>query len=157
MEQSREFAVGQLCRVLGVSRSGFYAWRRRPRSERDRQSTILVDRIRAVHRESRGIYASPRVYRALRSAGYAIGKHRVARLMQLEGLRGRAARRFRFIATRRSPDLPAAPNRVARHFHAAAPNRLWLAAIPPSPNPPARALLSSSARCFAARVGGGAS
>jgi len=86
MEQSREFAVGQLCRVLGVSRSGFYAWRRRPRSERDRQSTILVDRICAVHRESRGIYGSPRVYRALRSAGYAIGKHRVARLMQLEGL-----------------------------------------------------------------------
>src|SRR5205814_2287022 len=80
MEQSREFPIGQLCRVLGVSRSGFYAWRRRPRSERDRQNTILVDRIRAVHRESRGIYGSPRVYRALRSAGYAIGKHRVARL-----------------------------------------------------------------------------
>jgi len=129
MEQSREFAVGQLCRVLGVSRSGFYAWRRRPRSERDRQSTILVDRIRAVHRESRGIYGSPRVYRALRSAGYAIGKHRVARLMQLEGLRGRAARRFRFIATRRSPDLPAAPNRIARNFTAEAPNHLWLADI----------------------------
>src|SRR5216117_3416859 len=129
MEQSREFAVGQLCRVLGVSRSGFYAWRRRPRSERDRQSTILVDRIRAVHRESRGIYGSPRVYRALRSAGYAIGKHRVARLMQLEGMRGRAARRFRFIATRRSTDLPAAPNRIARNFTAEAPNHLWLADI----------------------------
>src|SRR5207247_3143052 len=113
MEQSREFAVGQLCRVLGVSRSGFYAWRRRPRSERDRQSTILVDRIRAVHRESRGIYGSPRVYRAVRSAGYAIGKHRVARLMQLEGLRGRAARRFRFIATPCSHELPAGPTLLA--------------------------------------------
>src|SRR5438046_7770302 len=125
MEQSREFAVGQLCRVLGVSRSGFYAWRRRPRSERDRQSTILVDRIRAVHRESRGIYGSPRVYRALRSAGYAIGKHRVARLVQLEGLGGRAARRFRFIGTRRSPDLPAAPNRIGRNLSAEAPKHVW--------------------------------
>jgi len=129
MEHSREFPIGQLCRVLGVSRSGFYAWRQRPRSARDQESLTLVARIRAVHRESRGIYGSPRVYRALRAAGYAIGKHRVARLMRLEGLRGRAARRFRFIATRRSADLPAAPNRVARHFHAAAPNRLWLADI----------------------------
>src|SRR5439155_21808414 len=82
-----------------------------------------------VHRESRGIYGSPRVYRALRSAGEPTGKHRVARLMQLEGLRGRAARRFRFIATRRSPALPAAPNRIARNFTAEAPNHLWLADI----------------------------
>src|SRR5207244_7488445 len=74
MEQSREFAVGQLCRVLGVSRSGFYAWRRRPRSERERQTTILVGRIRAVHRAARGIYRSARVDRAVRSAGYAIGE-----------------------------------------------------------------------------------
>jgi len=117
MEHSREFPIGQLCRVLGVSRSGFYAWRQRPRSARDQESLTLVARIRAVHRESRGIYGSPRVYRALRAAGYAIGKHRVARLMRLEGLRGRAAGRFRFIATRRSVDLPAAPN------------RLWLAYI----------------------------
>src|SRR5438552_12480448 len=130
MEQSREFAVGQLCRGLGVSRSGFYAWRRRPRSERDRQNTILVDRICGVRRESRGIYGSPRVYRALRSAGYAIGKHGVARLMPLEGLRGRAARRFRFIATRRSTDLPRAPNRIARNFAAEAPSHLRLEDIP---------------------------
>src|SRR5439155_6920058 len=100
-----------------------------PHSERDRRRTILVDRNRSVNLEIRGIYGSPRVYRALPSAGYAIGKHRVARLMQLEGLGGRAARRFRFIATRRSPDLPAAPNRIARNFTAEAPNHLWLADI----------------------------
>ena len=130
MEQSRQtFPVGRLCRVLGVSRSGFYAWRRRGCSDRERENMILVERIRAAHGESHGIYGSPRVYRALRAAGYAIGKHRVARLMQLSGLRGRAARRFRFIATRRSADLPAAPNRIARRFHAAATNRLWLADI----------------------------
>src|SRR4029453_12687525 len=130
MEQSRQtFPVDQLCRVLGVSRSGFYAWCRRRRSDRERDNTVLVERIRAVHGESHGIYGSPRVYRALRAAGHTIGKHRVARLMQREGLRGRAARRFRFIATRRSADLPAAPNRIARHFDAEAPDRLWLADI----------------------------
>src|ERR1043166_7613361 len=129
MEQSREFPVGNSAASSACRSSGFYAWRRRPRSERDRQSTILVDRIHAVHRESRGIYGSPRVYRALRSAGDAIGKHRVAGLMQREGLRGRAPRRFRLIAPRRSTDLPAAPNRIARNFHAEAPNHLWLADI----------------------------
>ena len=124
MEQSRQaFPVDRLCRVLGVSRSGFYAWRRRGRSDRDRGNAVLVARIRAVHGESHGVYGAPRVYRALRAAGDAIGKHRVARLMQREGLRGRAARRFRFIATRRSADLPAAPNRIARHFDAGAPDR----------------------------------
>lgn len=129
MEQSPEFPVGQLCRVLGVSRSGFYAWRRRPASDRAQENATLVERIRAVHRTSRGVYGSPRVYQALRTAGHCVGKHRVARLMRRERLRGRAARRFRFIATRRSADLPAAPNRLQRHFGAAAPNRVWLADI----------------------------
>lgn len=130
IDQYREtFPVGQLCRVLKVSRSGFYAWRRRPRSDTARANAALVESIRTVHRASRGIYGSPRVYHALRAAGRLVGKHRVARLMQLEGLRGRAARRFRFIATGRSADVPAAPNRLQRNFHSAAPNRVWLADI----------------------------
>lgn len=127
-DQRETFPVGQLCRVLEVSRGGFYAWNKRPHSERDRENAELVKRIHAVHRENRGVYGSPRVYQALRAAGHSAGKHRVARLMRLEGLRGRAARRFRFIATRRS-DFPAAPNLVMRKFHADAPNRLWVADI----------------------------
>lgn len=123
------FPVGQLCDVLAVSRSGFYAWCRRPRSDRERENAALAEQIRGVHRESRGVYGSPRVYQALRSAGHTVGRHRVARLMRLEHLRGRAARRFRFIATCRSADLPAAPNHVQRRFHVPAPNRLWLADI----------------------------
>jgi putative transposase len=130
IDQYREtFPVGQLCHVLEVSRSGFYAWCRRPRSDRERENAALVERIRTVHRQSRDIYGSPRVYQVLRTAGYGVGKHRVARLMRLERLRGRAARRFRCIATRPSADLPAAPNRLQRQFHADAPNRLWLADI----------------------------
>ena len=124
--QRETFAVGQLCRVLEVSRSGFYSWSSRPQSERDQQNAALLQRIHAVHRENRGVYGSPRVYRALRAAGHRAGRHRVARLMRLEGLRGRAARRFRFIATRRS-DFPAAPNLVLRNFRADGPNRLWVA------------------------------
>jgi len=128
-EARRTFPVHHLCRVLGVSRSGFYAWLARPRREEDRTAAAVVARIQAVHRASRGVYGSPRVYQALRAAGYAVGRHRVAHLMRLEGLRGRAAQRFRFIATRRSADLAAAPNRLQRHFHTDTPNRVWLADI----------------------------
>jgi transposase InsO family protein len=127
-EQRETFPVGQLCRILTVSRSGFYAWRRRPHSERRRQNDTLLEQIHLVHRQNRGVYGSPRVYRALRTAGVQAGKHRVAHLMRLEGLRAKAAQRFRFIATRRS-DFPAAPNLVQRHFSADAPNRLWVADI----------------------------
>jgi putative transposase len=129
IEQCREtLPVGQLCHLLEVSRSGFYAWARRPHGERDRANAALVEQIHAVHREHRGVYGSPRVYRALRTAGLRAGRHRVARLMRLEGLRGKAARRFRFIATRRT-DFPAAPDLVRRKFRADAPDRLWVADI----------------------------
>jgi transposase InsO family protein len=129
MEHHRAlFPVDRMCRVLGVSRSGFYAWRRRPASPRDRETQRLIAQIRAVHRASREVYGSPRVYRALRRTGHVIGRHRVSRLMQQEGLRGRAAQRFRYIATRHG-ELPAPPNRVQQDFERAAPNTLWLADI----------------------------
>jgi transposase InsO family protein len=127
-EYRETLPVGQLCRILEVSRSGFYAWARRPRSERDRANAQLVAQIHAAHRANRGAYGSPRIYRALRSTGLTAGRHRVARLMRLEGLRGAAARRFRFIATRRT-DFPAAPDLVRRKFRADAPDRLWVADI----------------------------
>ena len=117
-----------MCAVLGVSRSGFYAWRHRPPSDRERDDVALATRIRLVHRASRGTYGSPRVLRALQAAGTPCGKHRVARLMQLEGLRGRAKTRFRFTATPRA-EMPAAPNRLGRHFTAPAANRIWAADI----------------------------
>ena len=126
--QRETFPVGQLCRALKVSRSGFYAWTRRPTSHRTHDNDRLLEQIRRVHLHSDRIYGSPRVYRELRNEGHRIGKHRVARLMRLEGLRSRAARRFPFLSTRRS-DFPAAPNLVFQNFHAAAPDRLWLADI----------------------------
>lgn len=122
------FPVERMCRVLGVSRSGFYAWQRRPASDRDHETRTVIAQIQAVHRASRGVYGSPRVYRALRRAGHPVGKHRVAHLMRQEGLRGRAAQRFRYIATRHG-ELPAPPNRVQQDFQRTAPNALWLADI----------------------------
>lgn len=80
-----------MCRLYGVTRAGYYAWRSRERSERERQDEILAAEIRAVHAESRGIYGSPRVHRALRSRGHRIGKNRVAKLMRRHGIKARVA------------------------------------------------------------------
>jgi putative transposase len=81
-----------MCRVYGVTRAGFYAWRSRERSERERQNEALAAQIRTVHTESRGIYGSPRVHQELRRRGHGVGKHRVARLMRAHGIKARVAK-----------------------------------------------------------------
>ena len=80
-----------MCRVYGVTRAGYYAWRSRERSERERQNETLAAAIRAVHTESRGTYGSPRVHQVLRGRGHCVGKHRVARLMRRHGIKARVA------------------------------------------------------------------
>jgi transposase InsO family protein len=81
-----------MCRVYGVTRAGFYGWRSRERSERERQNEALALEIRAVHAESRGIYGSPRVHQALRQRGRGVGENRVARLMRKHGIKARVAK-----------------------------------------------------------------
>jgi len=127
-EHRETFRVGVMCDVLKVSRSGYYAWRERPHSEREQANRTLRTTIVRIHTESRGTYGSPRVYEKLRRGGAACGRHRVARLMREEGLRGKAKQRFRSIATKRS-QMPSAPNVLARSFSAPAPDRAWVADI----------------------------
>lgn len=80
-----------MCRVYGVTRAGFYAWRSRERSARERQNEALAAEIRTVHAQSRGTYGSPRVHQALRRRGHRVGRHRVARLMRRHGIKARVA------------------------------------------------------------------
>jgi transposase InsO family protein len=80
-----------MCRLYGVTRAGFYAWRSRERSERERQNETLIEQIRSAHAQSRGTYGSPRVHRVLRGRGHRVGKHRVARLMRRHGIKARVA------------------------------------------------------------------
>ncbi len=80
-----------MCRVYGVTRAGFYGWCSRERSEREHQNAQLAERIRVVHRDSRGTYGSPRVYQVLRKAGCRVGENRVARVMRAYGIRARVA------------------------------------------------------------------
>jgi len=80
-----------MCRLYGVTRAGYYAWRSRERSERERQNEALAAEIRTVHAESRGTYGSPRVHHALRRRGHRVSKNRVARLMRRHGIKARVA------------------------------------------------------------------
>jgi putative transposase len=122
------FPVTVLCRVLGVSRAGFYAAQTRPVPARLTQDERLAVEIGAIHAESRRCYGSPRVHAELRARGRCTSRKRVARLMRRAGLAARRRRAFRVTTQSRHP-WPVAPNRLARQFTAPAPNRVWVSDI----------------------------
>ena len=130
--QAAQHAVRLLCRVLSVSRSGFFAWRSRLPAARVRADQALTERIRQIHARSRQTYGSARVRAALRERGEMVGRRRVARRMRRAGLRGVHGQRQRVRTTVADPHIAPAPDRVERAFAPAAiggPNRLWLADI----------------------------
>ena len=113
-----------MCRLLGVSASGYYAWRRRPESARARLDRELLVKIRRIHEASKGVYGSPRVHAELVAEGVHVGRHKVARLMGLARLRGCPKRRFR-TTTQRDPTHRVAHNLLKQNFAADGPNRRW--------------------------------
>jgi putative transposase len=126
--EKANYPISLLCRVLGVSRSGYYGWKDRPPSERDKENAALTAKIREIHDRSRGIYGYPRVHAELRALGVRCSRKRVARLMRkasLSGcLRGRKKR-----TTRRDKHAAPAADLVKRNFCATAPDKLWTADI----------------------------
>jgi putative transposase len=126
---AQRWHVVTMCRVLEVSRAGYYAWRARPVCERVQADRRLVAQIRAIHHEVRARYGSPRVHDELRARGVRCGTHRVARLMRDAGLRAKSTPRWRR-TTQSGHTAPIAPNRLARQFALAQhprPNRAWAA------------------------------
>ncbi len=120
--------VALLCRMLEVSRSGYYAWRGRPPSRRSRQDAILIEKISEIHRRSRETYGSPRVHAELKSLGRRCSRKRVARLMREAGLQGCMRGRQRG-TTRRSKSAAPAEDLVKRNFAATQMDRVWVADI----------------------------
>jgi putative transposase len=127
--EKTSYPVSALCRVLGVSRSGYYDWKDRPPSNRDRENATLTERIKEVHHRSRGTYGYPRVHAELRALGVRCNRKRVARLMRKDGLRGCMRGPRRKHTTRQDPLAVAAPDLVERNFVAMGPNKLWTADI----------------------------
>jgi len=117
-----------MCRVLGVSTSGYYDWRKRGPSQQARRRAVLDERIREAFFLEQGRAGSPRVYRRLQAAGIEIGEDFVAKRMQTLGLRAKARPKFR-ATTNSNHALPVAPNLLNRDFTAAAPNQKWVGDI----------------------------
>lgn len=117
--------VQVMCEVLGVSKSGFYAWRRRAEPKRRIANRRLLVDIKAAHKAGRGAYGSPRVARALRKRGHQVGENRVAQLMRQEGIVGAKKRQYRK-TTDSAHAYPVAPNVLARDFAVELPNRAWV-------------------------------
>jgi putative transposase len=120
--------VAALCRTLGVSPSGYYAWCKRPLSPRARADVELSALIAGIHRESRGTYGAPRVHAELAAQGIHIGRKHVARLMRAAQMQGVSRRKVR-TTIRDEVVAPSAPDLVDRQFTTAGPNRLWVADI----------------------------
>lgn len=126
--QQETNAVSLLCEVLGVSRSGYYAWCQRGESTHARAEQALGQAVADIFTESHGRYGSPRVWQALRQQGQRHSRKRIARLMAQRGLVARRRRRT-VHTTQADPTQPVAANLLARDFQAPAPDRKWVGDI----------------------------
>lgn len=122
-----DFPVRTMCRVLGVSHSGFYDWRHRVPSQRAMDDMVLTERIRQVHADSRETYGRPRVRAELAAQGVRVAGKRIARLMRQAGLQGISKRRASIVTTRRDPRERPVADLVMRRFSAERANQLWVA------------------------------
>ena len=147
------YPVATQCRLLGVSPSGYYAWRRRPPSARTQANEALTERIRAIHALSQGTYGMPRIHAELAAEGEQVSRKRVARLMRAAGLQG-VSRRKRMRTTVRAEAVRPAPDLVDRNFTASAPNQLWVADITYVPTWAGFLYLAVVVDAFARRVVG---
>jgi len=127
--EKAEHSISRLCRVLGVSRVGFYAWRTRPPSVRALRDAELERLIAATFAESRQTYGAPRVHAELQARSVHASRKRVARLMRRQGLEGVSRRGKRRRTTTPDPAAPPAPDLVKRRFDADRPDEVWLADI----------------------------
>jgi len=122
--EKANFPVALMCRQLEVSSSGYYAWKKRRPSRRAQEDAVLVEKIKQVHQESRGTYGSPRILDDLKEEGFEVGRRRVARLMQENGITGTTPKRFK-VTTDSSHDFPVAANILERDFGQDAPDTAW--------------------------------
>jgi len=123
-----EFPIKRMCDVLGVSSSGYFAWKERPASRRQRDDMVLLAHVRSAFALSNGTYGSPRMMRELRDDGLEVGRRRTARLMRENGLKARQKRRFK-PTTGSQHAWPVAPNLIDQDFRAERPDQKWGADI----------------------------
>jgi putative transposase len=152
-QEKARYPVRILCTALGVSPSGYYAWRSRGPSARERSDADLAEQIRRFHVRSRGTYGVPRIHADLTEAGHHVSRKRVARLMARDHLAGVHRRRF-VRTTIRDEDAAPFPDLVNRDFRATGPDRLWVADITQLPTRAGPCYLAAITDAFSRRVVG---
>jgi len=122
------YGVQKMCRVLGVSRSGYYGWKKQPQSKRRKEDEKILMEIRESHKNSRRAYGSPRITEDLQACGTKCGENRIARLMKIHGIVGKAKKKFKATTNSRH-NLPVAENVLNQNFTAEKPNTVWVSDI----------------------------
>ena len=123
-----EFGVAKMCRLFDVSRSAYYAWKKRPKSIRQQENERLLSEIKQIYQMSRGLYGSPRITAELREKGFNYGHNRIARLMHQNKIQAKTRKKFR-VTTNSRHKLPVAPNILERRFCADSKDQIWLSDI----------------------------
>jgi len=126
---SKEYPIRELCAVLEVTRSGYYAWRSGRETARELANRLWVERIRRVYQENKGRYGSPRVTEQLRREGHVCNRKRVERLMRQHGLRALSSHKRRVCTTNSDHDQPVAPNLLLGRAAPSRPDQVWVADI----------------------------
>lgn len=126
--QESDFPISFMCKLFGVSVSGYYEWRKRDNSEKEKQELSLVRKIEQIHQGSRKTYGSPRILKVLKGLGESCNKTKVEKLMKKNGIRAKTKRKFR-TTTDSNHKLPVAPNLLKRNFSPEKPNQTWASDI----------------------------
>lgn len=124
----KHFKIGRMCRIIGIKRSAYYAWKKRPHNLRANKNKEMMENIRKAHKNSGEKYGSPRIYKQLRADGFNCGLNRVARIMRKNGIQARMKKRFK-ITTDSSHKAPVADNILDRNFKVDGPNKAWVSDI----------------------------
>jgi len=125
-EHRQMYSIKRMCQLLGVTRSGYYAWHPEKAGMRELENRILVEQIRQEYKISRQTYGSPRIWASLLRQGVACGRHRVARLMRTAGISPQKRHKWHPVTTRRQPGIIPAPNRLHQDFSSTVANTKWV-------------------------------
>ncbi|HSN22621.1 MAG TPA: IS3 family transposase [Methylomicrobium sp.] len=126
--EKKAYPLNVLCKVMQVSRSGYYHWKKRGPSAREQERTQLIPRVRGLHQESKATYGSRRIAQELKALGFRCGKHKAGTLMKLAGVAAKQRKRFK-ATTDSNHQLPVAPNLLNRRFSVTTPNCVWVGDI----------------------------
>ncbi len=124
-ENSKQYPIKMMCRVLEVSKARFYAWQKAPSSTRAMKDEQLLAKVVEIFKTSRSTYGSPRIHAQLQKEGISCGRNRVIKLMQLAGIKSKTKRKFK-VTTDSKHDLPVCKNVLKREFNPPSENKAWV-------------------------------